>query len=78
VPAVKKAHFREVIQYFSEWRHLKILIGTCTCWFLLDIAFYGINLNTNVVLTQIGYDGKTGTPWEKLFKAPRETSSLQH
>lgn len=68
VPASKKAHFIDVFQYFSEWRHLKILIGTCSCWFLLDIAFYGINLNTNVVLGEIGYAGKTGTPWEKLFK----------
>jgi hypothetical protein len=25
-------------------------------------------LNTNVVLAEIGYAGKTGTPWEKLFK----------
>lgn len=64
----KKAHFREVIKYFSEWRHLKILIGTCSCWFLLDVAFYGINLNTNVVLAEIGYGGATGTPWEKLFE----------
>ncbi|KAJ8503655.1 hypothetical protein ONZ45_g10683 [Pleurotus djamor] len=38
------------------------------CWFLLDIAFYGINLNQNVVLQQIGFDGAEGTPWEKLFK----------
>jgi len=30
--------------------------------------FYGINLNQNVVLQQIGYDGSTGTPWERLFK----------
>ncbi|KAG6852375.1 hypothetical protein C0991_000270, partial [Blastosporella zonata] len=30
--------------------------------------FYGINLNQNVVLQQIGFDGKTGTPWERLFK----------
>ncbi|KAG2123088.1 major facilitator superfamily domain-containing protein [Suillus clintonianus] len=67
-PAPKKAHFLEVIKYFSEWRHLKILIGTCSCWFLLDVAFYGINLNTNVVLTEIGYAGKSGTAWEKLFK----------
>ncbi|EDR01633.1 inorganic phosphate transporter [Laccaria bicolor S238N-H82] len=22
----------------SEWRHAKILIGTCVCWFLLDIS----------------------------------------
>ncbi|KAG1895685.1 major facilitator superfamily domain-containing protein [Suillus fuscotomentosus] len=64
----KKSHVLEVIKYFSEWRHLKILIGTCSCWFLLDVAFYGINLNTNVVLSEIGYAGNTGTPWEKLFK----------
>ncbi|THH21419.1 hypothetical protein EW146_g159 [Bondarzewia mesenterica] len=63
-----KAHFTEFIRYFSEWRHAKILIGTCACWFLLDIAFYGINLNQNVVLQQIGFAGKTGTPWERLFK----------
>ncbi|KAF8837549.1 MFS general substrate transporter [Paxillus ammoniavirescens] len=67
-PLEKKAHFKEFVEYFSEWRHAKILIGTCMCWFLLDIAFYGINLNQNVVLQQIGYAGKTGTAWEKLFK----------
>ncbi|KAL1941997.1 hypothetical protein VTO73DRAFT_6527 [Trametes versicolor] len=66
--AAKKAHFRDFFQYFSEWRHLKILMGTCTCWFLLDIAFYGINLNQNVVLQQIGFAGKDGTPWNNLFK----------
>lgn len=30
--------------------------------------FYGINLNQNVVLQEIGFAGKTGSPWEKLFK----------
>ncbi|GAW04000.1 inorganic phosphate transporter [Lentinula edodes] len=63
-----KAQIGEFIAYFSEWRHAKHLIGTCVCWFLLDIAFYGINLNQNVVLTQIGFAGKTGSDWEKLFK----------
>ncbi|KAG6853429.1 hypothetical protein C0991_004429 [Blastosporella zonata] len=58
----------DFIVYFSEWRHAKLLIGTCMCWFLLDIAFYGINLNQNVVLQEIGFDGKKGTPWERLFK----------
>ena len=29
----------EFITYFSEWRHAKILIGTCVCWFLLDVAY---------------------------------------
>ncbi|KAI0330975.1 MFS general substrate transporter [Cubamyces sp. BRFM 1775] len=66
--AAKKNHFREFFHYFSEWRHLKVLIGTCTCWFLLDVAFYGINLNQNVVLQQIGFDGSSGSPWNRLFK----------
>ncbi|KAK7063412.1 MFS inorganic phosphate transporter [Favolaschia claudopus] len=63
-----KAHFHEFLLYFSEWRHMKLLIGTSVCWFLLDIAFYGINLNQNVVLQQIGFDGSNGSDWEKLFK----------
>lgn len=64
----KKAHFKEFLIYFSEWKHAKLLISTCMCWFLLDIAFYGINLNQNVVLAQIGFDGKSGTEWNRLFK----------
>lgn len=66
--AQKKAHWREFVVYFSEWRHLKNLLGTCICWFLLDIAFYGINLNQNVVLQQIHFDGKSTDPWTSLFK----------
>ncbi|KAK7676468.1 hypothetical protein QCA50_014513 [Cerrena zonata] len=63
----KKNHFKEFLEYFSEWRHLKQLIGTSMCWFLLDIAFYGINLNQNVVLQQIGFDGSSGSTYERLF-----------
>ena len=44
------------------------MLGTTVCWFLLDIAFYGINLNQNVVLQQIHFDGKSGSPWNRLFK----------
>ncbi|KAH7100420.1 inorganic phosphate transporter [Auriculariales sp. MPI-PUGE-AT-0066] len=68
VPVSKKEHFREFCAYMSEWRHLKILIGTAACWFLVDIAFYGINLNQSVVLQQIHFDGKNLSPWHKLFK----------
>ncbi|KAJ8515247.1 hypothetical protein ONZ45_g7288 [Pleurotus djamor] len=32
------------------------------------VRFYGINLNQNVVLQQIGFDGSDGTAWERLFK----------
>jgi len=41
--------------YFSEWRHLKVLIGTASTWFLVDVAFYGINLNQSVLLMDIGF-----------------------
>lgn len=57
--------FRE---YFGRWKNAKVLIGTAGSWFLLDIAFYGINLNQSVVLQTIGF-AKGSTPWETLFKA---------
>jgi len=64
----RTADFKELLAYFSEWRHAKLLIATCLCWFLLDVAFYGINLNQNFVLQQIRFDGSEGTPWHRLFK----------
>ncbi|KAJ3531502.1 hypothetical protein NMY22_g8131 [Coprinellus aureogranulatus] len=66
--AKKPAHFKEFLRYFTRWENAKLLFATSASWFLLDIAFYGINLNQNVVLQQIGFDGATGTPWHKLFR----------
>lgn len=46
--------------YFSEWRHFKMLLGTMSTWFLLDVAFYGTNLNQSAILSDIGFStGKT-------------------
>ncbi|KAL4262875.1 MFS transporter superfamily protein [Pleurotus pulmonarius] len=64
----KKAHMREFLEYLSEWKHAKHLIGTCLSWFLTNIAFFGVNLNQNFVLEQIGFQGTIGTPWQKLFR----------
>ncbi|CUA71144.1 Putative inorganic phosphate transporter C8E4,01c [Schizosaccharomyces pombe 972h-] [Rhizoctonia solani] len=64
----KKAHIHEFLSYISEWHHARMLIGTALSWFLVDIAFYGINLNTNVVLQQIGFDGSGNNTWHKLFR----------
>lgn len=65
-PVGERSHFGEFFVYFSEWRHAKILIGTAICWFLVDIAFYGINLNQSFILTAINFT--TGDPWTKLMK----------
>lgn len=63
-------HFRDFRTYFSQWRNLKVLIGTCSTWFLLDIAFYGLSLNQSIVLSAIGFapDAATTSPWETLWK----------
>ena len=53
--------------YFSEWRHLKTLIGTASTWFLVDVAFYGTNLNQSVLLADIGFS-KGKTEYDTLLK----------
>lgn len=53
--APPKASFADFHRHFSQWRHLKILIGTAGLWFFLDVAFYGLGLNTAVILKAIGY-----------------------
>ncbi|CAD6915171.1 unnamed protein product [Tilletia caries] len=56
----------EFVTYFSEWRHLRLLIGTCLTWFLVDITFYGIALNQSAILSAIGFT--QGSTWGKLMK----------
>ncbi|KAK1635068.1 H+ symporter [Colletotrichum phormii] len=41
--------------YFTQWKHFKMLLGTAFSWFFLDLAFYGLGLNSTVVLQTIGY-----------------------
>jgi MFS transporter, PHS family, inorganic phosphate transporter len=52
---IRKAKLDAFFVYFREWRHMKALLGTMLCWFLLDIAFYGTNLNQSVLLQEIGF-----------------------
>ena len=51
----QRASLDVFFEFFREWRHLKILLGTMSCWFLLDVAFYGVNLNQSVILAEIGF-----------------------
>jgi MFS transporter, PHS family, inorganic phosphate transporter len=65
-PVGQRSHNGEFFRYFSEFRHLKILIGTCMTWFLVDVAFYGINLNQSFILNAINFTSKD--PYTKLMK----------
>ncbi|KAI8444151.1 major facilitator superfamily domain-containing protein [Phakopsora pachyrhizi] len=58
--------FTEFREYFSEWRHLKHLIGTTACWFFVDISFYGIALNQSTVVSAI-INKTINEPWQSAF-----------
>lgn len=52
---IPKASWRDFFSFYGKWRNGKILLGTAGSWFLLDVAFYGLGLNSSTVLTAIGY-----------------------
>jgi len=54
---VQKASFRDFISFYGKWKNGKILLGTTGSWFLFDVAFYGLGLNSSTVLTAIGFAG---------------------
>lgn len=54
-------------------KHGMHLVGTCTTWFLLDIAFYSQNLFQKDVFTAVGWLPKAGTmsALEEVYKISR-------
>ncbi|KZV87374.1 MFS general substrate transporter [Exidia glandulosa HHB12029] len=55
---------RDFLQHFSRLENAKILFAAAYSWFALDIAFYGLGLNSSVVLEDVFPGGKgnvTGT-----------------
>ncbi|KAH9481562.1 Repressible high-affinity phosphate permease [Psilocybe cubensis] len=54
-PKASWADFRE---HFGQLKNFKIIFGTAYSWFALDIAFYGLGLNSGIILQAIGF----GTP----------------
>ncbi|KAG0359905.1 Inorganic phosphate transporter pho84 [Podila minutissima] len=60
-------HSKVFMEYFSRWENLKVLIGTSSTWFLLDIAFYGVSLNQSYVLNAMGFVGN-GTVYDNLWR----------
>jgi PHS family inorganic phosphate transporter-like MFS transporter len=52
---IPKASWRDFISFYSNWKNGKILLGTAGSWFLLDVAFHVLGLNSSTVLTAINY-----------------------
>ncbi|KIJ14228.1 hypothetical protein PAXINDRAFT_169850 [Paxillus involutus ATCC 200175] len=55
-PRATRADF---VAYFSKWENSKVLVGTAYSWFALDIAFYGLGLNSSIILSAIKFGGST-------------------
>ena len=49
------ASWKDFFSFYGKWKNGKILLGTASSWFLLDVAFYGLGLNSSTVLTAINY-----------------------
>ncbi|KAJ6513421.1 major facilitator superfamily domain-containing protein [Mycena sanguinolenta] len=54
-PRASRADFN---RYFGKLQNGKVLFGAAYSWFALDIAFYGLGLNSSIILQAIGF----GTP----------------
>jgi len=52
---IPKASWTDFFSFYGKWKNGKVLFGTASSWFLLDVAFYGLGLNSSTVLTAINY-----------------------
>ncbi|WRT64057.1 phosphate:H+ symporter [Kwoniella shivajii] len=64
------ASWKDFTRHFGQWKNGKILLGTAWSWFALDIAFYGLGLNSTTILTTIGFGASTAlaTKQENIFQ----------
>lgn len=53
-------------EYFGKWENFKVLFALSFSWFVLDIGYYGTNLNSNILLSNIGFGGGD-TIFQKIF-----------
>lgn len=63
---VPKASIKDFLKFYGKWKNGKILLGTAGSWFFLDVAFYGLGLNSATVLASIGY-GTGPTVYKILY-----------
>ncbi|KAF8273359.1 phosphate permease [Lactarius quietus] len=64
-----RASLPDFKRYFGRWKNARILFGTAYSWFALDIAFYGLGLNSSKIFDAgilaalgLGSNTSTGTP----------------
>lgn len=67
-----KATRRDFAAHYRQWKNFKVLFGAAYSWFALDVAFYGLGLNSSIILNAIGFGGATtGTPQHVRLRTRR-------
>jgi len=61
-----KPSWRDFGHHILRWKYGKVLLGTAFSWFTLDVAFYGLGLNSSTVIAAIGY-GTHANAYEYLY-----------
>jgi PHS family inorganic phosphate transporter-like MFS transporter len=54
-----KATLADFAKYFGQWKNFKVLFGCAYSWFALDVAYYGLGLNSSIILQTIGFGNAT-------------------
>ena len=60
--------YTDLKAYYRKRRNALALFGTAGSWFFLDVAFYGLGLNSSTILSTIGYGG-TENVYRSLYNA---------
>jgi PHS family inorganic phosphate transporter-like MFS transporter len=56
-----KHSFKDFCHHFGQWKNFKVLFGAAWSWFALDVAFYGLGLNSSKILQTIGFGSYAGS-----------------
>jgi PHS family inorganic phosphate transporter-like MFS transporter len=62
-----RASLTDFCSYFGTWKNGSLLFATTTSWFLVDLVFYGLGLNINIMLAAAGYGVAKDTVYHDLF-----------
>ena len=59
--ALPQHSWKDFRNHFGQWKNFKVLFGAAWSWFALDVAFYGLGLNSSTILSTIGFGGYSGS-----------------
>ncbi|KIL58048.1 hypothetical protein M378DRAFT_346138 [Amanita muscaria Koide BX008] len=60
--AAPKASWSDFSRHFGKWENFKLLFGAAYSWFALDISYFGLGLNSAIILSAVGF----GSPDPKV------------